>query len=390
MKKILTIISALFLLYCTQGMVYAKEPSAAEESKPVVSVDISDAEDSDPEIQYAYHGKDFIFAKVFYDEKEYAVSRSEYGSFLKNLYEIGIPEEEFIPDVIVPAQEELKEWQKEPYSSDSWTEEMWSGYSIFAQQFQPDDWQRTLLDYYSLTEIYAYYMGYDYTIDEKALREYTEQKKLYESSDRQDEYIPDEEIQTEDYITVKVQHHLDSMYECCDIYCIPEDDKGIFSDFIKQYPFFEEDMDIKDVTTYKKGVYSFEVGTADTYLASYDAVSGKTAAKAVDFIKKNDMDAGYARKLLAEITDKEEKEDPAITEKDTDKIDTGDESEEAEEAENICKIRIRTITDKKEIEKMYYVDRTVLDDLILYYLGITDEYTPAQAVNEQVADDAKG
>lgn len=342
---------------------FAKEDVANEQekisnskTKSAITVTMTEDEETnemDPEIVYAYDGVDYVYAKVVYNTDEYAIPRSKYGSFLKGLQEIGTKEEYFSPTVVFVEEEknEKSQWEKAPYSYENWNQERWDAYNAFAATFVPDEWQKTILDYYSLSELYAYYMGYDYYIDEFALKQYVETGYL--PSEKEEEEL---EEKAESYAKIVIQYDLDSMYDKNETYCVTVDYVEELNKLLGEYDVFDEDKaDIVDPNSYVPGKYQFEVGTMDEYISTYEGISKKDAQTIVSFIKKNEIP-----------------------------------KEEAMSTDYM--VRIRTKNGTKNVEKKYVIASSTFMTLVSKYL---DQYANHDIIapitpNYVVADDAKG
>lgn len=325
---------------------------------PQIQVTMEDEEtdktegQDDPEIEYAYSGKDYIYARADYGADSYAVGRKAYGSFLKRLNGIGTTEEFFSPSMIVKEDGEavkedvLVKDTSTPWND--WSDEQWDEYIGWVRDFIPDAWQETLLKYYSEQEIFAYYMGYGYTIDEWAVKE----QALIDEAKENGTYEPEMTVSEEPYEKVIVTYDLDSMYEKTVTYCITEDkipelDK-LLSDFGE---FDEKTADITDPNTFLLNRYHFEIGSMDEYITSYRKVEAADAKKAVAYLNKN--------KLPADDAD-----------------------------EDSYKVRVRTKNNKKNAEKIYTISHDAFITLISKYLGTNSDRR--EEYHNYVADDAKG
>lgn len=321
---------------------------------------------SNPEIEYAYDGPDFIYAKIEYDNNTYTIMRSEYGTFLKELQNIGTPEEYFVPTVAIIVDEEAEAkkkesmWQKDtsnPFAE--WTGEQWDAYSEFAQTFYPDEWQKTLLEYYTLPEIYAYYMGLGYYIDEWALKNKIE----YEAAHKEVDEVATKQVE-ELYKTITIKYDLDSMYNKELKYCIAYASLSDFEILLTNYDLFnEEKANILDPNTYKNDEYNFEAGTLDRYVTTYESVSKDDAKAIVSYIQKKQV-------LENSIP---ENADPS----------------------DYYKIRVRTKNGTKLIEKVYIIPSNAFLELVSkYFSKYSNDLSSKNAVSvsyiQDFFDDAKG
>lgn len=264
-------------------------------------VSVQKDETIDYEKEYAYDGKDYTYAKISYLGKEYAVPRSEYWKVLQMLDVYGITEENYASFVKVevvksePSKQEKKTQEAVPPVKDTrtpwneWSDEMWNSYTAYAQSFEPDEWQKSLLEYYSLTEIYAYYMG-GYTIDEGAYRAYLDAKANGTSNVVTEDDSEDEEVteNVSQYNKLYVTANLFSLYDNEKVYyvdtCNSKDVKTTLSEF--EY-FNEETVDTKNPNAFVEGEYYFEIGTADDHVTEYLNVKESDAKQAVQFVNKN-------------------------------------------------------------------------------------------------------
>lgn len=330
-----------------------EEEANKDESNSEVTIGVQDAQsESDPEIEYAYNGPDYVFARVDYGSDSYAVKRTEYGIFLKELQQIGTREELFLPIMLISAEEEKEEpsgWIKDnstPWLY--WTEEQNKEYETFAASFAPDGWQTKMLEYYTLQEIFAYYMGYGYSIDESALRK---QAEIDRAKEEQKEEIQ-VNISEGDYEKVMVYYNLDSMYDKSETYCVTQASKDDLEKLLSRYDAFsDEESNISDPNTFISGKYHFEIGTAEEYITSYEKVGKEDAKAAVAFINKNKV-------LNTNL------------------------------AAGCYMVRVRSKTSGKNVEKIYMISPDTFLELITDYLGTNSDYTGETAFS--IADDAKG
>lgn len=347
-------LSANITVFAKEDVISEQEKTSNSKPKSAIAVTMTEDEESDemdPEIIYAYDGIDYVYAKAVYNTEEYAIPRSKYGSFLKGLQEIGTKEEYFSPTVVfIEEKKEKSQWEKIPYSYENWDQERWDAYNAFAATFVPDEWQKTILNYYSLSELYAYYMGYDYYIDEFALKQYVETGYL--PGEKEEEELKEK---AESYAKVVVQYDLDSMYDKEETYCITADYVDELNKLLGVYDVFDEEKaDIVDPNSYAPGKYQFEVGTMSEYISTYEGISKKDAQTIVSFIKKNEIP-----------------------------------KEEAMSTDYM--VRVRTKNGTKNVEKKYVISSSTFMTLVSKYL---DQYANHDIItpitNYVVADDAKG
>lgn len=261
------------------------------------SVSVEKEESIDYEKEYAYEGEDYIYAKVSYLGKEYAVPRSEYWKIIQMMDGYCVTEENYASYVkveVVKTEPDKKE-KKEiaPPEKDSrapwneWTDEMWNSYSAFAQSFAPDEWQKSLLEYYSLTEIYAYYMG-GYTIDEGAYKAYLDAKNGSGSSSLEDDEEEEVTEQVSQYNKLYITSNLFSIYDNETLYYVDTCNSKKIKEILSDFTYFDEkETDTKNPNAFVEGEYYFEIGTADEHVTEYLNVKEDDAKKAVQFVNKN-------------------------------------------------------------------------------------------------------
>lgn len=349
-----------------------KAEKEAEESKDAseeeVDEDIDDVFVDDPEVEYAYSGKDFVYAKVVVNGKEYEVGRVEFGSFLKSLKEISMKEEFFSPTTVLSVERNgvdvssgtYKELEKDTSTPwENWTPDQWEAYSAYAQDFNPDEWQKVLMEYYTLTEIFAYYMGWGYTVDESAVREISIAKEAGAKPVSSDEDGEDEERE-DSYKKVEVYEDLDSTFERRTVYCVTSSEIPNLNELLEDRPLFDEEKsNIEDPNAYVDGKYYFEFGKyAGESITKEKSVEKSVAKEIVNYMRDN-----YATASL--------------------------------DKENIYKVCVRTKSGTKNTKKCYYIPKEACMNIFSKYFANTSQYNRDKdsyrnAFVEEVADDAKG
>ena len=247
------------------------------------------------EEEYAYEGEDYIYALVSFRGKDYSVPRSEYWKIIKMIDKYCLDEQNFLllqetgvsdsyenekenANVVEPPKKDDRmPWEK-------WTDEQWAEYSKFAASFTPDEWQKKLLEYYSLTEIYAYYMG-GYTIDEAAYKAYVENEPMESSKVTESEQnTSDDEVY---FYELYLKNNLFSMYDNEAYYYAEETDSNEIQNVLSGFSFYSEDDSITNPNAFVKGQFYFEIGTVDRKVTEYSNVNESKAMSAVRFINKN-------------------------------------------------------------------------------------------------------
>lgn len=354
MRKRMTILGAAIIMLCN-GMPVCAAPTNDEKTVSItispdgVSVDDTGAEEDsfteeqdpsydksvDYEEVYKYDGEDYIYAKVSFGGDEYAVPRTKYGDLLNFVYSVGFPESNV--SNFISAEEEKKQEPVLPPSKDtrapwnSYTAEDWENYSAFASSFVPDEWQKKLLEYYNLVEIYAYYMG-GYTIDEEAYKAYTEG----ETAAVPDEANSETEIPVS-YSKIVIESDLFSVFDHSEELCITNDNSDAVYDYLSEFDEFSEDTDVTNPNAFSKGEYYFEIGTEIERVTEYTNIKKDKATSAIKFINS---------KKIADY-------DPLN-----------------EYSAEIYSIRICTLSsNNKKTDKIFYLEKKDAMKLISNYLG---------------------
>lgn len=352
--------------------VFAKEGANSVSEKTDSSVKMEDSEIETEEKTKSSTAKnsvseeeDFVYAKVTYKGTTYAINKSDYDSFINELQDIGTKKEFFYPTTTVveepgSAVENEEEdvyipylYKDTGYPFDEWPDYVWADYNNFKQTFKPTEWQSIILQYYTLQEYYAYYMGFGYYIDEAAVKQRyeAEQKVKTKSQVKVKTSTSVVEVQ-EDYATVTVQFNLDSMYEKKQDYCVTASKYSDLKALLSNYNKYEDNKtSVDDPNVYVEGSYHIEIGTMDEYMSSYTIKDKEKVSKIVSFLKKNKID--------------EEKAD-----------------------EDCYKVRIRTKIDSKNIEKVFIISSPAFMKLVENYLGSTE--VNIEEMGKIVADEAKG
>ena len=159
--------------------VFAKEGANSVSEKTDSSVKREDSEIETEEKTKSSTAKnsvseeeDFVYAKVTYKGTTYAINKSDYDSFINELQDFGTKKEFFYPTTTVveepgSAVENEEEdvyipylYKDTGYPFNEWPDYVWADYNNFKQTFKPTEWQSIILQYYTLQEYYAYYMGF--------------------------------------------------------------------------------------------------------------------------------------------------------------------------------------------------------------------------------------
>lgn len=373
-KRVLAFVLAVSVM-STGIPVFAKEgtTSTTEESDVIIKMDDSEIKTKEDTTTKSSTSKnstskeeDFVYAKVTYKGIDYAINKSDYDSFIGELQEIGTKKEFFYPttkvvedfgnSVSVEEEEDVYIpylYKDTGYPFEEWPDYVWADYNNFKQTFKPTEWQSIILQYYTLQEYYAYYMGFGYYIDEAAVKQRyeAEQKVKTKSQVKVKTSTSVVEVQ-EDYATVTVQFNLDSMYEKKQDYCVTASKYSDLKALLSNYNKYEDNKtSVDDPNVYVEGSYHIEIGTMDEYMSSYTIKDKEKVSKIVSFLKKNKID--------------EEKAD-----------------------EDCYKVRIRTKIDSKNIEKVFIISSPAFMKLVENYLGSTE--VNIEEMGKIVADEAKG
>lgn len=293
------------------------------------------------EENYAYDGQDYVYAKVTFQGKSYAVNRSEYGTLLRKANTYGTVQENFIGYNTTQVTEQKKlekpdppDWDRRtPW--DSWTDDDWLAYYAFAESFTPNSWQKKLLEYWSDVEIYAYYIG-EYTIDENAYKEYLDAVDAYNNQKNSTTTV--EKNTPVAYEEMRIYKDLFSIYNNESVYCITSDCYSDMQSYLsKLKEFSESTTDITNPNAFVQNKYYFEIGDMNEKITEYSNVEQKKAKKAVKFISENNISS-------------------------VDKL-------SAEEQSSLYKVRVCTKTNKKMYDKTFYLTKEKAMSLLSDYLG---------------------
>lgn len=373
-NKFVVVALASMLLLSNSVNVFAKEQTddvmRVNLSKTGITVDSDQEIEEDYAGQYAYDGIDYVYAQATFGKNQFAIKRSEFGKLMTCAYKYGTPEENFvayresteIDDVdsvvnepVLPEKDSRTPWNE-------WTQEQWSSYEEWVKDFAPDDYQRELLSYYSATEIFAYYMGYGYTIDEVAFTDYLNHKKASEtpSEPTGDSTVSENTVDKNSaisYTRLIIRYELDSMYCRESVFCVTQDSMEDMLKALQEFENWTGNEDITNPNAYQAGKYFFEVGTLDEHITDIESIDKSIGSKAYKFLKENNEDLA----LL-------------------DKTDLN---------EDYYKIKVCVLQKNKPISVEMLVKKNVAMTLLSKYLpSSSEDLSPVK--NEQVADNAKG
>ena len=249
--------------------------------------------------------RDYVYAKVTYNGVSYAILERDYIKMLNDMEGVTIPESEYIPptvevtvepeefevsyeEVLPPVKDERTPWDK-------WDDETWNAYSSWVSSFSPDEWQSALLEYYSATEIYAYYYTGGYTIDEGAYDDYLKRKDEPRKiiTQKKTSEIKSVVVPKSDYVPVVVRKELSSDYKQEAKYYVKKDEAKKVSTILKEYPKYTKDADTFNPAEYPSDSFAFEIGLNGSHM--YDAlkVPKRNAALTHKFLKENQVGKDY-------------------------------------------------------------------------------------------------
>lgn len=382
MKKKLVAFMLASCLMCQGISVYASGGSDSMKitvGQTGASITSDSSSEIDYEEQYAYSGKDYVYAKVTFGKKEYAINRSDFGSLMSTAYQYGTPEENFVAyreseeiedvEAVVNPEPVLEKDEETPW--DYWTQEDWDIYDEWAKDFVPTEYQQELLSEYSLVQLFCYYYDFGYYIDENAFWEYRSAKEKYDN-EKESTTSSKTTSQTDSksnsksssvtevkYTKMTIAYELDSMYDRTMVFCITADDMSGLSDSLNNYPLWTGDEDIKNPNAYKAGKYFFEIGTADRHISDIADVEKSVGAKAYKYAK--------GKKVKMDV------EDLAFV----------------DSSEEYYRIRICTLQGKKPASNEFIITKTTAMMLLSNYLP-NDTESPAKEKTGEIADGTKG
>ena len=298
---VLTLISALFFANSAVAFAEPTESIQINLSPAGISYDTGEDAGIDYESHYAYDGEDYVYSQVTFGKDQYAVNRSEFGKLMNLAYRYGTPEEYFVAYRESTELDDVSVITKEPVLPEKdtsmpwveWTSEQWQAYEAWEKEFQPDDYQNKLLGQFSPVEIYSYYMGLGYTIDEFAFSEYFKQKEEYDSLGLTSSVSENSvnEKKSISYTRMIIQYELDSMYDREFVFCVTEDNmKDLGKELESFSQWSDEDMDVTNPNAYVPGKYFFEIGSLDEHMIDVEKVDKATGTKAYRYLKERNED----------------------------------------------------------------------------------------------------
>ena len=332
--------------------------------------DNEESEAIDYEKEYAYDGEDYVYAKVTFKGKSYAVNRSDYGSLISTAEAYGTSSDYFVGYTTTTSQtqtttETLTEpdppdWDRRtPW--DDWDDDMWLEYYEWADNFTPDDYQKKLLDYYSTVELYAYYIG-QYSIDEGEYMEYVKAVEDYQKGIATTSTTQSEETTTTtpvNYENLVIQYDLFSIYSRSKTYCITADNYAAVTSFLNNCEIFNANKaKTTNPNAFQSGKYFFEIGTTSERMTEYVGVDKDTATKAIKYISSHKI------KSIKSMTD--------------------------EEKEDVYVFRVCTKKNNKNQDKAFYLKKADALVVISDYLGSNTKASEKDLVVVEEEDDAKG
>lgn len=358
------------------------------------------SDNEDPEVKYAYDGEDYVYAIAEVNEKEYAIPRSKYGAFLDSIETIGIREEYFYPAMkeIEAVEEETqtgqnREWVKDTATPwDEWDDETWSGFFRYAEAFRPDEWQSKMLEIYTLKEIYAHYMGLGYEIDEYALKEYLDFEYTYILNEngekvpveKTEEEIAEEQKKAEEeekakktaevlesYTKVGISYDIDSVYSKKIVFCVSEVDKSYLYELMTEYDLLSKtELQTTNPNAYANGFYSFEIGTGDEYVCSYDGIPLNDAFPVINYISSNTLDDEDVKRITAEYDAKLNSEHEKESENEIT-------SEVVDTSLKFYTVNLKTKLKDKNVSLSYLVDVSTVAKISSDFLASYAPQTPS-------------
>ncbi len=257
--------------------------------------------------QYEYKGEDYVYAKAEFLGKKYEITRKEYGKFVATVSEYGINEEYYTPYTgtseddsdsaaakanppVPPAKEKIDGWG-------NWDDETRAKYDEWKESFQPDEWQRNLLEYYTDEELFTHYFITGTTIDERAYTDFWKQKLSYEAATgekfrfdgKKEAEEPAKKVEKpKAYSKLTVKKELDSIFDCEDVYCVEEDSYAALGAKLKDTfnPWTEESLKkIENPNAFSPGYYYFEYGIGGERKSSAERISPDDARDALSLLK---------------------------------------------------------------------------------------------------------